>query len=45
VFAVMTSSYLVIAIPWEEQSLARSFGDAYARYKSTVRWRVIPFIY
>jgi protein-S-isoprenylcysteine O-methyltransferase Ste14 len=45
VFAVVTSSYLVIAIPWEEQSLARNFGDAYARYKSTVRWRVIPFIY
>jgi methanethiol S-methyltransferase len=45
VFAVITSGYLVIAIPWEERSLTRSFGDAYARYKLTVRWRLIPFIY
>jgi methanethiol S-methyltransferase len=45
VFAAITSSYLVIAIPWEERSLARSFGDTYARYKLAVRWRLIPFIY
>ena len=44
-FAVITSSYLVVAIPWEERSLARSFGDAYTRYKLTVRWRLFPFIY
>jgi methanethiol S-methyltransferase len=45
VFAAMTSGYLVVAIPWEERALARSFGDGYARYKSIVRWRLIPFIY
>jgi methanethiol S-methyltransferase len=44
-FALMTSSYLLMAIPWEERSLLRDFGDAYARYQRTVRWRVIPFIY
>jgi protein-S-isoprenylcysteine O-methyltransferase Ste14 len=44
-FALMTSAYLMMAIPWEEQSLARAFGDAYARYKLIVRWRMIPFIY
>jgi methanethiol S-methyltransferase len=44
-FALMTSTYLMMAIPWEERSLARTFGDAYARYKRAVRWRVIPFIY
>jgi methanethiol S-methyltransferase len=44
-FAVLTSAYLVIAIPWEERSLTRSFGDEYGRYKRLVPWRLIPFIY
>jgi protein-S-isoprenylcysteine O-methyltransferase Ste14 len=44
-FAALTTFYLVVAIPWEEQSLRRSFGDDYARYARTVRWRMIPFIY
>jgi hypothetical protein len=44
-FAAMTTLYLVVAIPWEEQSLRRSFGDDYARYARTVRWRMMPFIY
>jgi methanethiol S-methyltransferase len=44
-FAVITSAYLVMAIPWEERSLTRTFGDAYVRYKVKVPWRLIPFIY
>lgn len=44
-FAVMTTAYLVAAVPFEERSLARSFGDDYARYRRDVRWRMIPFIY
>jgi methanethiol S-methyltransferase len=44
-FAVLTSIYLVIAIPWEEGSLRAAFGEAYARYTADVPWRVIPFIY
>ena len=44
-FALISSFYLVIAVPWEERSLRHSFGDAYARYQQRVRWRVIPFIY
>jgi protein-S-isoprenylcysteine O-methyltransferase Ste14 len=44
-FAALTTFYLVVAIPWEERSLRRSFGDDYARYARTVRWRMIPFIY
>ena len=44
-FAVITSLYLVIAIPWEERSLERTFGDAYRRYKGEVRWKAIPYVY
>jgi hypothetical protein len=44
-FATITSLYLVIAIPWEERSLERTFGDAYRRYKGEVRWRAIPYVF
>jgi methanethiol S-methyltransferase len=44
-FAAMTSAYLIVAIPWEERSLERSFGEAYRRYKAEVRWRLVPFLY
>jgi protein-S-isoprenylcysteine O-methyltransferase Ste14 len=44
-FAAISSFYLVIAVPWEEQSLRQSFGESYARYQRTVRWRVIPYVY
>jgi hypothetical protein len=45
VFAVMTTIYLVVAIPWEERALEHAFGDEYERYKSRVPWRMIPFVY
>ena len=44
-FAAITTGYLMIAIPWEERSLARTFGEAYRRYQRQVRWRMLPFIY
>lgn len=44
-FAAITTLYLVVAIPWEERSLRRSFGSDYERYMRDVRWRLIPFIY
>jgi methanethiol S-methyltransferase len=44
-FAAITTLYLVIAVPWEERSLVRSFGDDYVRYTRVVRWRIVPFIY
>ena len=44
-FAAVTTTYLVVAIPWEERSLRRSFGEEYVRYMRDVTWRMIPFIY
>ncbi len=44
-FAVISSLYLVVAIPWEERSLVESFGDQYREYQQRVRWRVLPFVY
>jgi len=44
-FALISSAYLVIAIPWEERSLEATYGDAYQRYKQKVRSRVIPYVY
>jgi methanethiol S-methyltransferase len=44
-FAAITSFYLLIAIPWEERSLAQQHGEAYLRYTRQVRWRVLPGLY
>jgi protein-S-isoprenylcysteine O-methyltransferase Ste14 len=44
-FAVVSSAYILIAIPWEERSLRASLGDGYERYKETVKWRLLPFVY
>jgi protein-S-isoprenylcysteine O-methyltransferase Ste14 len=44
-FAVLTTFYIALAIPWEERSLLTSFGADYERYKRQVRWRLVPFLY
>jgi methanethiol S-methyltransferase len=44
-FAVITSFYLLVAIPWEERSMEQLFGADYDRYKQQVKWRVLPFVY
>jgi methanethiol S-methyltransferase len=44
-FAALTSLYLIVAVPWEERSLRRSFGESYARYAARVRWRILPYVY
>jgi methanethiol S-methyltransferase len=45
VFGVLSSTYLLLAIPWEERSLRRLFGPEYEQYARRVPWRVIPYIY
>jgi methanethiol S-methyltransferase len=44
-FAAMSTAYLVAAVPFEERSLRRVFGDEYERYARIVKWRIVPFIY
>lgn len=44
-FAVTTVLYLIIAVRWEERGLERTFGDAYARYRRDVPWRMLPYVY
>ena len=45
VFAVISTAYLAIAIPWEERGLVREFGIGYEEYRQRVRWRMIPGLY
>jgi methanethiol S-methyltransferase len=44
-FAVVSVGYLVLAIPFEERSLAASFGSPYEAYRRQVRWRMLPGVY
>jgi hypothetical protein len=44
-FAALSTTYLVLAIPLEERALAREFGPAYQDYARVVRWRMLPGLY
>ena len=44
-FALTSAAYILIAIPLEERTLRATAGDAYARYTTRVRWRLMPGIY
>jgi protein-S-isoprenylcysteine O-methyltransferase Ste14 len=44
-FAVVSTLYLAIAVPFEERSLAAGFGDAYGEYRRRTRWRMVPGIW
>lgn len=41
-FAVVSTLYLVAAIPLEERLLVDNFGDKYRTYQAQMRWRLIP---
>ena len=44
-FAVVSTAYLAMAIPWEERGLTVAFGSDYEAYRRRVRWRMIPGLY
>jgi protein-S-isoprenylcysteine O-methyltransferase Ste14 len=44
-FVAASCLYILVAIPFEERDLRRSFGPAYAEYSSRVRWKLVPGIY
>jgi protein-S-isoprenylcysteine O-methyltransferase Ste14 len=45
VFAVVSTAYLAIAIPFEERGLVQTFGADYETYRRRVRWRMMPGVY
>jgi methanethiol S-methyltransferase len=44
-FAVVSTAYLVAAIPWEEGLLVDTFGDKYRAYQRQMRWKLIPVVW
>ena len=44
-FAVISSLYVLIAIPFEERSLLKTTQGAYERYQRQVRFRLVPGVY
>ena len=44
-FAVISTAYLMVAIPWEERDLIATFGQQYEAYRRRVRTRMIPGVY
>jgi len=44
-FAIISTVYLMIAIPWEERGLVATFGRQYEDYRRRVKTRMIPWVY
>ncbi|HTH24724.1 MAG TPA: isoprenylcysteine carboxylmethyltransferase family protein [Vicinamibacterales bacterium] len=44
-FAVVSTLYLLAAIPFEERSLLEAFPEKYGAYQKQMRWRLIPLIW
>lgn len=44
-FAVVSTVYLIAAIPLEERLLVDNFGDKYRAYQQQMRWRLIPGVW
>jgi protein-S-isoprenylcysteine O-methyltransferase Ste14 len=44
-FAATSSLYVFVAVPFEERSLIRAYGESYQQYMNRVRWRLLPYLY
>jgi protein-S-isoprenylcysteine O-methyltransferase Ste14 len=44
-FAIVSTGYLIAAIPFEEASLVEVFGEKYRAYQRQLRWRLIPGVW
>ena len=44
-FAVISSLYVLIAIPFEERSLLKTTAGSYERYRQKVRFKLVPGVY
>lgn len=44
-FAMISTLYLIVAIPLEERLLVEMYGDAYRTYQRQMRWRLIPYVW
>jgi protein-S-isoprenylcysteine O-methyltransferase Ste14 len=44
-FAIVSTAYLALAIPFEERSLRALFGPAYDTYARRVRAKMLPGVY
>lgn len=44
-FAVVSTVYLIAAIPFEERSLIEAFGERYVAYQRKMKWKLIPLIW
>jgi protein-S-isoprenylcysteine O-methyltransferase Ste14 len=44
-FALISTLYLLLAMPYEERSLRKSFGKEYDAYRRRVRYRLVPYVY
>jgi methanethiol S-methyltransferase len=44
-FAVVSTAYLIAAIPLEERLLIEHFGEKYRAYQQRMRWRLFPGIW
>lgn len=44
-FAVISTLYLIAAIPFEERSLLESYPAQYGAYQKQMKWKLIPFVW
>ncbi len=44
-FAVISTVYLIVAIPLEERALIDAHGREYETYQRAMRWRLVPGIW